>query len=343
LSADTRFLYDGCNLIAEFSVQPPVAPGQPSTFSVLRSYNWGGQVKSKPLFIFYLFSCGLSTLDAVPASDARLLYENQSGTADSMRTLSANLSSTEAAMDFLRKIRIEGSYVENGITIHRGTAVRLLAILGDTATIRERYDAFLNAKNDTSKARLLNGDLGQILHPRVIAVLGPDLVMPTNNIRLSGEVDGFDAPYANASVILNVVIRSGYFTDGVQNWAKGLDAKHGWNNPELYIGDVRVFWAENAAHIEAGEYDLVRPPSAVSKPQEDPNLPATPAPSHEPTPKPVKSPVAASMPTPTPAAAPEPAANTYPVWWIVGLIILAVGVVFVTRNKSPKPDARGGS
>lgn len=291
----------------------------------------------RSLIIVCLFSCGLSALDAVPASDARLLYENQSGTADAMRTLSANLSSTEAAIDFLRRIKIEGSYVEDGITIHRGTAVRLLAILGDTATIKEKYDAFLNAKNDTSKARLLNGDLGQILHPQVIAVLGPDLVMPTGKIRLSGEVDGFDAPYANAAVILNVAIRSGYFTDGVQNWAKGLDAKHGWNNPELYLGDIRAFWAQNAAHIEAGEYNLVRPPSAVSKPPEDPNPPAAPAPvapPPEPMPEPVKSSVAASMPTP--AAAPAPAAKTNPVWWIVGLIILAAGAVFVTRKKKPK-------
>lgn len=252
-----------------------------------------------------------------------------------MRTLSEKLSSKQAAIDFLRKIRREGSYVEKGITIHRGDASRLLTILGDRAAIQEKYDAFRNAKNDTSKARLLNGDLGQILHPQVIAVLGPDLVMPTNKIRLSGEVDGFDAPYANAVVILNVAIRSGYFTDGVQNWAKGLDAKHGWNNPELYLGDIRAFWAENAAHIEAGEYDLVRPPSAVSKPPEDPNLPVSPAPlPPEPTPEPIKSSVAAAMPTP--AAEPEPAEKPNPVWWIFGLIILATGAVFVARKKKPK-------
>jgi hypothetical protein len=51
----------------------------------------------------------------------------------------------------------------------------------------------------------------------------------------------------------------------------------------------------------------------------------------EPTPEPVKSSVAASIPMPT--AEPTPAAKSNPVWWIVGSIILAVGVVFVTRKK----------
>ena len=171
-------------------------------------------IMKRSLIIVCLFSCGLSALDAVPASDARLLYENQSGTADAMRTLSANLSSTEAAIDFLRRIKIEGSYVEDGITIHRGTAVRLLAILGDTATIKEKYDAFLNAKNDTSKARLLNGDLGQILHPQVIAVLGQDVVVadrpwvwtqPHSEHVDSGECDGI--PDVRASLSKRVATR----------------------------------------------------------------------------------------------------------------------------------------
>lgn len=290
------------------------------------------------LLIAFLSLYGLGALGAVPTVDVQLLYDNRSGTAGAMRTLSENLSSTEAAIIFLRRIRTEGTYVENGMTFHRGDATRLLAILGDAEIIKEKYDAFLNAKNDTSKGRLLNSDLGQVLHPRVIGVLGPDLAMPTVKIRLTGEVDGFDVPYANAAVILNVIIRSGYFNQDIQNWAKGLDSKHGWNKPEHYLGDIRAFWAENAAFLEAGEYDLARPPNPESNPQNEPNVPAAPSPPPppEPTPMPIKSAVETSNAY-SPAKRPQTESSNR-TWWVFGGLALVLGAGFVFRRKNTPPE-----
>lgn len=60
-----------------------------------------------------------------------------------------------------------------------------------------------------------------------------------------------------------------------------------------------------------------------------------------PTPPPAASgPIVVNHPTPEPTPTPLPAApapkDNNPVWWIVGLIILAAGVVFVARKKKPR-------
>ncbi len=268
------------------------------------------------LFIGISFiSASLSSAAALNESDIKLLKENRNGSAQAIHALMQGLSSREEAVVFLREIRLGGTHDNNNTVILPGHAHLLLLNLGDREELAGVYRRYTLAPDDTAKGRVFQRSMGGILHPAFIPIIAGDLGRDSVEIRLSGEVDGWTVPYANAAVILNIILRSRFFSPAVESWGHGLEQKYGWDHPERYIADIRAFWAENAAHIEAGEYILVRPPSAVSKPPEDLNPPAAPAPvapPPEPTPEPVKSSVAASVPTP--AAAPEPAAKTNPVW-----------------------------
>lgn len=150
-----------------------------------------------------------------------------------------------------------------------------------------------------------------------------------------------------AEIIGQLIIRAPEFPPEVKEWAK---MHLGGPGPSI-IQAGRAWWELNQAALLANQFDKVQvpasypagvmpeepaqqlaaPPAAI-EPAPEPPAPTPPPP--EPTPEPVKSSVAASMPTP--AVAPEPAAKTGPVWWIVGLIILAAGVVFVARKKWPR-------
>jgi len=274
-----------------------------------------------------------------PKSDLDLLFRAAGAGSSLAYSLENGISAKPESIIFLKELsKAKGPFYWDGKALSPSDTSLLLANLGDLTTIQSIYDAYLSETNNDRKARIFERVINGIGNPLLLKVMGRDLSKNGGRVRIpTSNWDAYDVPFANAYTMLRIAEYSGFFSSEVVTWAKSIKLRHKNYRPDLYLGDIRVFWAQNAAHIEAGEYNLVRPPSAVSKPPEDPNPPAAPAPlPPEPTPEPVKSSVAASMPTPTTTAAPAPAAKTNHVWWIVGLIILAVGVVFASRKKTPK-------
>lgn len=263
--------------------------------------------------------------------DLNELYLATGGGTATARRLDEHLASKVEAIAFLKNLSVPYTWGDKGLS--PGDAWRLLANLGDKETIQSIYTSFREQSSNTFKAQLFVHGISRINHPALLSVMGPDLNQEGSIVSIPAETWGaYEVPFGNAFTFLRILEYSGFFSPEVVTWAKDIKSRHKDYRPDLYLRDIRAFWAENAAHIEAGEYNLVRPPSAASKPPEDPSPPEAPAPlPSEPKPEPVKLSVAAPMPTP--ATEPAPAAKTNPVWWIVGLIILAAGAMFLARKK----------
>lgn len=269
--------------------------------------------------------------------DIDLIAKGSAGGPSAAYTLN-QVSSKADAIEFLQNLK--KPYYGNGIMISPSDSARALSNLGHRQNLERLYNAYLFENIEAEKARIFVHGIKNISTPVLLAVMGDDVNKDGEKVHILTErLDvGYDVPFANAYTILRIVETSKFFSPDVVSWAKNVSSRYGSARPNLYLSDVRSFWAQNGAFIKAEEYSRVRPPKTglVDFPQQ-PMQPATLASSAVAPEKvllPVKSTVAASIPTP--AAAPESAAKTNPVWWIIGLIILAAGVVFATRKKGPK-------
>lgn len=221
-----------------------------------------------------------------------------------------------------------------------GRHTSALIRLRDVATISKYIDAYTAEGGMASQAyRALLSSRSPWVIPHVMPLFMD--APPAQLVTLGGSVNFGPAGDTHA-LVLYLLSTSPEIPTSVQQWAKvKLGSTRQIDKMNASIQELRAWWRLNAKHFDSERYDLVAPFESTDKPLENlqlvPPTPEPPAPvalPTDPTSEPVKSSVAASMPTP--AAEPEPAAKPNSLWWIIGLIILATGAVFMTRKHQPK-------
>jgi len=218
-------------------------------------------------------------------------------------------------------------------SVYMGTLLRL----NHAPTVERITGRFAELEG---KDAYLRGRIQSSGSPYIIDELAPALYKDDRiKRRLYGEGEGDWGPSAQAAEIIGqLIINAPEFPPEAKEWAK----KHLGGPGRDIIQAGRAWWELNQAALLANQFDKVQVPTtypAGVMPEEPAQqLAAPPAPvappAPEPAPEPVQSPMAAAIPTPTVEILPVTEIN--PVWWIVGLIILVAGVVFVARKKKHK-------
>ncbi len=212
--------------------------------------------------------------------------------------------------------------------------------LRDVATISKYINAYAAEGGMASQAyRALLSSRSPWIIPHVMPLF---MDAPPAQLVTLGESVNFGPAGNTHALVLYLLSTSPEMPASVQQWAKvKLGSTRQIDKMNASIQELRAWWRLNAKYFDSEKYDLVAPFESTNNPSENlellpaaPEPPAGVAPPPEPTPEPIKSSVAASIPTA--ATEPAPAAKTNPAWWLVGLIILAAGVVFVARKKTPK-------
>jgi hypothetical protein len=223
----------------------------------------------------------------------------------------------------------------------------LLMRLKDAPTIQKYAERYRDSDGqDDIACRAIAGSNAPWMISEVIQVLQAG--EPVSEILGDTQV-GLGPTGDTRVLITSLLATSPEFPDEVKNWARSHLSKRNIGRQNELIEIIRNWWTTNEAYLRAESFDKVQVPSSnpASLPPKQPaqQLAAPPAvidptpeppapPPPEPTPEPIKSSVAGSIPTP--ATEPAPANKTNPVWWIVGLLILAAGAVFVARKITPK-------
>lgn len=221
-----------------------------------------------------------------------------------------------------------------------GRHTSALIRLRDEITIDKYINAYTVDGGMASQAyRILLSSRAPWIIPQVMPLL---MDAPPAQLITLGESVTFGPAGDTHALVLYLLSTSPEMRTAVQEWAKAkLGSTRQLDKMNASIQELRAWWRLNAKYFKNERYDLVAPFEATYNPPENfqilPSTPEAPPPAPvppEPTPAPIKSSVASAIRTPT--AQQTPAAKTNPVWWIVGLIILAVGVVFLMRKKKPR-------
>lgn len=268
------------------------------------------------------------------------------GRADSIQNIAAHFAALPAEEKVLANLP-NGKETEVINALVKSNAHATLLRLNHTDTIESRIIPFVNSEG---KQRGFSRIIVESASPYIIDELAPLLYKSEVPIARYWSAEGLSdlgPGYLGVELIKELIIRAPEFNDEVKSWAA---QELGSLRPNV-IQSARAWWELNQAALLTNQFDKVQVPATypAGVPPEEPaqqlaappaaieptlEPPAPVAPPPEPTPEPVKSSVAASIPTP--AAAPAPAAKKNPVWWIVGLIILAAGAAFMARMKKPK-------
>lgn len=226
--------------------------------------------------------------------------------------------------------------------------------LNHLPTIQKIMGAY---EREDGRSAFIQRIIGSSGSPYIIDELAPFLYVEDGiGLRSYGEHADMDwgLSAASAGLLGKIILRAPEFPSIVKEWAERelIIIEYQAPNPNL-IQAARAWWELNQAALLANQFDKVQvpasypagippeqpaqqlatPPAPIAPTPEPPAPVAPPPPA--PTPEPVKSSIMAAA-IPTPAAEPAPATKSNPVWWIVGLIILAAGVVFVVRKKRPQ-------
>ena len=287
-------------------------------------------MKTMSIFYFaYLLIIFTPVCYALSGADLQLLYKYRYGGKQSAKALVDGLEDRAAGIIFLRNAIESKSSASGNLEINYADARVLLRNLGDRENLKAVYDKFLTAPSAYERIRCTTADFPYITHPELIVVVGADLDKVAGKVLLQADTqEAFEVPYFNAYTILRIITSSGFFTDDVVTWANSINSKYDWSRPYLYLEEIRAFWALNREKLEAGQYQLVRPPGVVPAP--------TPVPS---APKVVESSALPSRMPDAPrdqpvARLPEdrPGGSTW-IWWIAGAaLILASWLLIKTKR-----------
>ena len=221
-----------------------------------------------------------------------------------------------------------------------GRHTSALIRLRDVVTISKYIDAYTVDGGMASQAyrALLSSHSPWIIPPVMPLIMD---VPPAQLVTL-GESVSFGPAGDTHTLVLYLLSTSPEMPASVQEWAKvKLGSTRQLDKMNASIQELRAWWRFNAKHFESERYDLVAPFNATYNPPENfqllpspPKAPPSAPPPLEPAPESLKSFIVGATPTSTPEQ--TSADKTSPVWWIVCLIILAAGVVFVARKKKSK-------
>ncbi len=257
-------------------------------------------------------------------SDYFLLYQHSAGLRPA-KALNEGLSSRTDAIAFLRELNKPFTFGNH--TLYPGVKGILLSNLGDRTVLEETYRIYLS-QNEWSRARSFADSLIRISHPEFMVVVARNLEKSGTKLYLSGEYQAFEEPYGSAFTILRIAADSGFFASEVASWASALGAKYQRARPDLYLYEVRAFWALNHERIEAGEYHLVRPPGAPALTVViEPPPPKAPEPERTSAPKPEPQ-------KPTPVAHVNEPGLANRLWlWALGGGALVLALFLMLRSK----------
>lgn len=221
---------------------------------------------------------------------------------------------------------------------YAGPHASLLIRLKDERTI-EKYTSAFVASNGANRQsfRVLTESHSPWVIPLIVGVMldgGPAKAQLRETDTL-----GFGASGDTYRVISNILFTSPEVPSAVKEWIKGN--RTGRTDDELNqaIGRFCAWWIKNRGHFYNERYDLLKIPDITASASLSDSTQPVPEPlpfsvADQPMPEAIQSPIAAAIPTPTIKILPAKEINL--VWWIVCLIILAAGMVFLARKKNPK-------
>jgi len=216
----------------------------------------------------------------------------------------------------------------------------LLIRLKDASTIQKYAKGYRNSYGqDVIAYRTIAGANAPWMIPEVIDVLLTGELVSEN----FGDTQVRLGPIGDTRILItSILATSPEFPSEVRHWARDHLSKRNIDRQNELNNRIRNWWTENEAYFRAESFGKVQIPTSYPDgvmPEEPaqqlaaPSAPVAP-PAPEPASEPVQSSMAAAIPTPTVEI--PPAKKSNPVWWIVCLIILAAGVVFVARKKNRK-------